>query len=63
MFDHNTLTFLIALRFYLDAQNPQTSFLRLTSNVSVNLRSDFFELGYLLDTDGLGFIILLLVHP
>ena len=63
MFDHNILFYFIALRFDLDAPNLRTAVLCLTYNASVNLRSGFLALGFLVDTDGLGVIRLLLVHP
>ena len=62
MFDHNTLTVMIALRFALDAPNLLTAVLCLTSNTSEYLRSYFLALGFLVGSYWLGFVGLLSLH-
>ena len=62
MFEHNTLHFFIDLHFDLAAPNLPTAVLFFTSNVSLNLRSYFLALGFLVDTYELGVIRLLSVH-
>ena len=59
---HNTLPVFIALLFASAAHNLQTAVLCLTSHVSENLQSDFLAPGFLVHTDWLVFIGLLLVH-
>ena len=54
---------MIALRLYLSAHNRWAEFLFLTSNNSVNLRSDFLVLVFLKITNGPGDIGLLSVTP
>ena len=63
MFGHNTLPVLNALRFVLAANNLQIAVLCLVSNFYGNLLSDFIAPGYLVNTYGLVFIVLLLVYP
>ena len=63
MFEHNTLHFFIDLHFDLAAPNLPTAVLFFTSNVSLNLRSYFLALGFLVDKCGLGLIGLLLLNP
>ena len=62
VFEHNTLNFLIALRFALAAPNLWTELLCLTSNVYVNWRSDLIEIAFVVDIYWLGVIRLLLVN-
>ena len=62
MFDQKILPVLIDLRFDLAAPNPQISVLWSTSNVYENLRNDCLVLCFLVDTDGLGFFVLLSVN-
>ena len=57
------IAFFINLCFSLAAPNLQITVLCLTSNVSVNWWSDFLAMVFLLDTDGLGVIRMLSVHP
>ena len=57
--DYRILSYLVALRLDLAAQNLQTSVLGLTSNVSKNWHSGFIALGFYTVTDWLGDIGLL----